>query len=154
MGEQESLLAKLSDLDEQRSKLAQEHGRQILHAARLRANARGVTAVDTRQRHGSLTESVLDVQSEARLYVLGQHPSSEKAGRSYLDLNGEKVVRTLQRPVLITTGAFHEPQCFMIAFDGSATGRKMVQTVANSPLLRGMACHVVMVADDTTMHRQ
>src|SRR5690606_32856713 len=30
-----------------------------------------------------------------------------------------------------------------------ATGRNMVQTVAQSPLLKGLSCHVVMVAETT-----
>jgi len=153
LGAQESLLAKLSDLDEQRSKLAQEHGRHILDAASQRARQAGLANVETRQRHGSLVETALDVQPEARLYILGQHPPVEGNARTYLDLNGEKVVRTLQRPVLVTAGSFHEPTSFMIAFDGSATGRKMVQTVAGSPLLKGMECHIVMVADDTLKHQ-
>ncbi|MGE4369144.1 MAG: universal stress protein [Burkholderiaceae bacterium] len=150
---QKQLLSKLADLDEQRSKLAQEHGRQILDAARRRATDAGLHSVETRQRHGSLVEAALDVQPEARLYVLGQHPPAGNQAKWYLDLSGEKVVRTLQRPVLITTAAFHTPGRFMIAFDGSATGRKMVQTVAGSPLLKGMECHIVMVADDTPKHQ-
>lgn len=146
---QETLLTKLADLDEQRSKLAQEHGRQILETAKLRAQAAGLETVETRQRHGSLIETAQDVQPEARLYVLGQHEQTANSSRSYFDHNAERVVRSLERPVLVSTGVFHQPEKFLIAFDGSATGRKMVETVAGSPLLKNLSCHIVMVGDDS-----
>jgi nucleotide-binding universal stress UspA family protein len=57
LGTQESLLAQLSALDEERSKIAAEHGRQLLEAARQRALAAGVGRVDVRQRHGTLIET-------------------------------------------------------------------------------------------------
>ncbi|MBC7204256.1 MAG: universal stress protein [Pusillimonas sp.] len=150
--EQESLLTKLVDLDEQRSKLAQEHGRQLLHAARIRAEAKGLESVDTLQRHGALLETAVDVQSGARLYILGQHLQKEETSKSYFDQNAEKIVRGIKRPVLVTTGGFKPPGQFLIAFDSSVTGRKMVQTVAASPLLKGLTCHIVMVGDATTKH--
>ncbi|AEC19655.1 hypothetical protein PT7_1115 [Pusillimonas sp. T7-7] len=151
---QETLLTQLADLDEQRSKLAQEHGRQILDTAKRRTQAAGFETVETRQRHGSLIEAAQDVQPEARLYVLGQHEQTANSSRSYFDHNAERVVRSLERPVLVSKGVFHQPDKFLIAFDGSATGHKMVQTVAASPLLKSLSCHIVMVGDDTPKQQQ
>ncbi|MGE4370253.1 MAG: hypothetical protein AB7E12_11290 [Burkholderiaceae bacterium] len=102
LGAQETLLEQLGSLDEQRSKLAQEHGRQLLQAAKVRAEQAGVTHADT-----------------------------------------------LQRPVMVVSGQFREPSRFVIAFDGSRTGKIMLQTVADSPLLKGLACHVLTVGDDS-----
>lgn len=149
----ESLLEQLSALDEERSKLAQEHGRQILQAARQRAETAGVSAVDTLQRHGALAETLLDLEPETRLVVMGQH---EQAGASrwYLDQNAERVVRSLQRPVMIVNGAYKAPERFVIAFDGSATATKMVQMVAASPLLKGLDCHVLVAGDPSTSVRE
>ncbi|MBC2769915.1 universal stress protein [Pusillimonas minor] len=142
----ESLLEQLSALDEERSKLAQEHGRQILQAARQRAESAGVSAVDTLQRHGALAETLLDLEPETRLVVMGQH---EHAGvsRWYLDQNAERVVRSLQRPVMVVNGAYKAPERFVIAFDASATATKMVQMVAGSPLLKGLDCHLLVAGD-------
>lgn len=149
----ESLLEQLSALDEERSKLAQEHGRQILQAARQRAEAGGVSAVDTVQRHGALAETLLDLEPETRLVVMGQH---EQAGASrwYLDQNAERVVRSLQRPVMVVNGAFKAPERFVIAFDGSDTAMKMVQMVAASPLLKGLDCHLLVVGDPSASVRE
>jgi nucleotide-binding universal stress UspA family protein len=145
---QESLLEQLSTLDEARSRLAQEQGRQILQAARQRAEKAGVVNVDTLQRHGVLAETLLDIQPETRLVVMGQHQHSD-LGRSswFFDENAERVVRSLQRPVMVVNGDYKAPERFVIAFDGSETGRKMVQMVAASPLLKGLECHVLSVSD-------
>lgn len=49
----------------------------------------------------------------------------------------------LHRPILVVTKKFTEPRRFLIAYDHSATIRKGVETIASSPLFRGMVCHVV-----------
>ena len=144
LGTQEALLKELGDLDEQRSVLARRHGQALLDAAVARARAAGTTEVSILQRHGGLVDAVLDVEPETRLFVLGQHHHAEPAGRLHLDHNLERVIRSVQRPVLVTSAAFTQPQRFVIAFDGSATGRKTVEVVAKSPLLRGLACDIVM----------
>src|SRR3990167_860413 len=73
LGAQEVLLQKLSDLDEQRGKLAQEAGRQMLQNAQERASAAGVAQVDGRMRHGELVDTLLELEPDARLFVLGEH---------------------------------------------------------------------------------
>jgi hypothetical protein len=143
LGAQESLLKELGDLDEKRSVLAQRHGRELLDGAVARVKAVGLSDVSGVQRHGGFLESLLDIEPQARLFVLGNHPHAEESAQWHLDHNIERFVRSVQRPVLVTSGTFTTPQQFVIAFDGSATGRKMVEMVAKSPLLRGMPCELV-----------
>lgn len=154
LGAQESLLEELSALDETRSKIAVEHGRQLLERVRRRATAGGVSKLDTRQRHGSLIETLLDLEPEARLIVLGQNHRIDSVGQIHLDHNVEQVVRTVRCPVLVAAKSFEEPEHFIIAFDGSSTARKMVQSVAQSPLLTGKPCSVVMAAADNSRNRE
>lgn len=147
LGAQESLLQELSDLDERRSIIAREHGRQLLEGAKQRAITAGAQQVSTRQRHGELVETLVEIETDTRLYVLGQHDHETKPKRFLLDHNLESAVRALHRPILVASSSFTKPQRFMIAFDGSATGRKTVEMVADSPLLRGLECHVVTVGN-------
>lgn len=148
LGAQETLLAELAALDEQRSTLAREHGRRLLEAVRERALAASAPDVDVRQRHGELVDTLLELQDDTRLFVLGQHDYETKPKRFLLDHNLEGAVRTLERPILVATAQFRSPGNFMIAFDGSATGRKMVEMVAASPILRGLDCSIVTVGGD------
>ena len=155
LGAQETLLEQLSELDEQRGKLAQEAGRQLLAVARERALTAGVTRLDARLRHGDLLDTVLEMEPDARLFVLGEHYHASEASKIHLDHHVERVIRAVTRPVLVATGEqFEAPKRFVIAFDGSPTARKTVETVARSPLLAGLPVLLAMAGGDTTASRQ
>ncbi|CDS54582.1 Universal stress protein UspA and related nucleotide-binding proteins [Polaromonas sp. CG9_12] len=150
LGAQDALLFELSALDAQRGKLAQEAGRQLLADARLRATAAGVVRLDVRLRHGELLDTVLEMEPDARLFVLGEHHHASGAVKIHLDHHVERVIRSVKRPVLVSTGAaFEEPKRFVIAFDGSPTSRTTVETVAHSPMLKGLPVIVAMAGEDT-----
>lgn len=155
LGAQESLLQELSALDAQRSQLAQEAGRQLLVSARARAAAAGVTQLDARLRHGELVDNLLEVEPDARLFVLGERYHARSNIKIHLDHHVERVIRTVKRPVLVAAvEQFVAPERVVLAFDGSATGEKMVQTVARSPMLAGLPVLLVMAGTDTTQARQ
>jgi nucleotide-binding universal stress UspA family protein len=155
LGAQESLLQELSALDEKRSKLATEGGRRLLAAARERAETAGVARHDARLRHGELVDGVLDAEADARLFVLGEHRRAEANGRIHLDHHVERVVRSVKRPVLVVTSeTFAAPTRFVIAFDGSPTARKTVETVARSPMLAGLPALLAMAGSDTPEARR
>ena len=63
----EHLLDELVELDARRNKLAQEDGKLMLEAAKSRARQHGASDITAFQRHGSLLESLLELQDEARL---------------------------------------------------------------------------------------
>jgi len=147
LGGQEALLAQLADLDEQRARLAQEHGRVLLEQTRVQlASATGVQA-QVRQRHGDLADTLLDIESGVRLFVLGKRGEHADFERGHLGGQLEHVLRAVHRPVLVASRAFKAPQRFLIAFDGGATTRRCVDMVCASPLLEGLACDLMMVGD-------
>ena len=155
LGAQEALLQELSELDAQRGKLAQEAGRQMMADARLRAAAAGVQQIEVRLRHGELLDTVLEMEPDARLFVLGEHYHASGASKIHLDHHVERVIRAVKPPVLVSTGqAFEVPQGFVIAFDGSPTARKTIDTVARSPLLKGLPVLVAMAGADTVVARR
>ena len=147
------LLHELAELDARRNKVAQEHGRLLVEAARNRAAELGVPAPQKRQRHGTLVEALGEMEDTLRLAVIGRRYVGEKGesgerGGAGLDQpvqnhRLERVIRAIHKPILATAAHYTEPRQFMIAFDGSPTGRKTVERVAASPLLAGLPCHVV-----------
>lgn len=155
LGAQESLLLELSELDVKRSKLAQEAARQMLDAARERAAALGVSQLEARLRHGEMVDSLLEVEAQARLFVLGEHYHASQATRIHLDHHVERVIRSVKRPVLVAAGErFEAPQRVVIAFDGSVTAHKVIETVAASPMLVGLPVLLVMAGSDKPAARQ
>lgn len=154
LGTQESLLDELSALDAQRSKIALQHGRLLLEAAKARVAEADSERVTIRQRHGALIETLTEIEPEAQLFVMAQHHHAGDLAKRHLDHNLERVVRSVHRPLLVAAPDFKVPQGCLVAFDGSPTGRTIVQVVATSPLLRGLATHVVTVRSDSTATRQ
>ena len=153
LGAREHLLEELASLDERRAKVAQEHGRLMLKAAKDRVMAAGISEPHCRQRNGTLVETVLELENDIRLLVIGKRGESAQQASEHLGSNLERVVRGLHRPILMVPESFSVPKRVMIAFDGSNTTRKGVELLARSPLFNGIDCHVVMVGADTGDHR-
>lgn len=151
LGSRETLLQELAELDEKRGKLAMEQGRLMLESAKQRALEDGVSEPITHQRHGSLIDSLLAIEQDSRLLVLGKHDEKLKP---HVGSRVESVVRSLHCPILVTTDTFSAPRKVMLAFDGSDTTRKGVEMVAGSPLFKGVPCHLIMVANDNVTNRE
>lgn len=153
LGSQELLLQQLAELDEKHSKLALQRGRSILDAAKARAEQSGVEAVDERLRHGQLIETLAELEDETRLLVLGKRGFSSAEAHGHMGLHVERVIRSIQKPVLLTQQRYKVPQRIMFAYDGSATALKGLQMLAASPLVQGLPVHLVMVGADVEAAR-
>ncbi|MDX1803424.1 MAG: universal stress protein [Alcanivorax sp.] len=143
----EHLLGELSELDAKRNRLALEQGKLMLEAAQERAIADGITAPQLRQRHGDLVDTLVDLEPESRLLVIGRHGEAHDGPAAQVGDNVERAIRSLHRPILVAVGEFRPPQTIMLAYDGSDTCRKGVKMLAESPLFRGLVCHVVSVGE-------
>lgn len=143
----EELLAKLATLDEQRGKLAQDHGRILLQELQAHLQEKCGVQAQTRQRHGSLVDSLLELEPQVRMFVIGKRGEHADFAKGHLGGNLERAMRTVHRPVLVASRAFRPIERFMIAYDGSPTTRKCVEMVCASPLLKGKSCTVVHVGE-------
>ncbi|MDP4548593.1 universal stress protein [Marinobacter sp. MDS2] len=149
LGSREQLLTELAELDRKRSKLALEHGHHMLDEAESRITASGTAEVVKRQRHGNLTDSLVALEHDTRLFVMGLHGESSSDSNLHVGSQLETVIRSVQRPILLVPDEFSEPKTAMLAFDGSATAFKGVEMLAASPVLKGIPLHLVMVGPDT-----
>jgi nucleotide-binding universal stress UspA family protein len=145
LGSQEHLLEELTALEQQRSKLLLHQGKLILDAAKQRVTQAGVANVVTNQRHGSLTESLIDLEDKINLLVLGVRGQAHENRDGQLGAQLESVIRSLHRPILVVNGPFITPQQIMLAYDGSEAAEKAVDMVASNPLYKGLTCHLVCV---------
>lgn len=150
LGGQEELLAKLTALDEQRGKLAQEHSRILLTELQGFLSQRCGVQAQVRQRHGELVDALLESESDVRLFVLGKRGEHADFAKGHLGSNLERVMRSVHRPVLVAARGFKPINRFMIAYDGSATTRKCVEMVCASPLLKGLQCALLHVGEPST----
>jgi nucleotide-binding universal stress UspA family protein len=146
---QDNLLAELATLDEKRSKLAQQRGRVMLDHVAKHAKAQGILNTECRLRHGALIDSLTELESDVRLFVLGKR--GEHANFATMHLGGEleRAARALHRPLLVASRQFRPIERILFAFDGGDTTRKGIEKIAASPLLTGLPCHLVMAGNDT-----
>lgn len=150
LGSREHLLEELADLDQQRSKLALEQGHHLLEQAEQRVAESDLTGVIRRQRHGDLTDSLLAVEDQTRLLVMGLHGESSSDRDLHIGSQLETVIRSLHRPILLVPDEFTRPRSAMLAFDGSNTAFRSVELLAGSPVIKGMPLHIVMVGPETS----
>ena len=122
----------------------------MLDEAQKRVSGAGITDVVQRQRHGDLTESVLALENQTRLLVMGLHGESSSERDTHIGSQLETVIRSMHRPILLVPDEYTQPRSAMLAFDGSATAFKGVELLAGSPVLKGMPLHLVMVGPDTS----
>ncbi|EMP57416.1 UspA domain-containing protein [Marinobacter santoriniensis NKSG1] len=149
LGSREQLLDELAELDRRRAKLALEHGHHMLDDAERRVKEAGVDDVIQRQRHDTLTESLLALENQTRLLVMGLHGESSSDRDVHIGSQLETVIRSVHRPILLVPDEYTAPKSAMLAFDGSPTAFRGVELLAGSPVLKGMPLHLVMVGPDT-----
>jgi nucleotide-binding universal stress UspA family protein len=150
----ETLMARLSELDEQRNRLAQDGGWHLLAGAVKFLREHGVTDVSQRLVHGALAHHIRDYDRTARVIVVGKQGESNDRRNDHLGINLERIIRASTRPVLVTSGPRKPVERFVIAFDGGPTTGKAIDMLANTPLLSDDEAHLLMVGDDSARHQQ
>ncbi|MFZ2452350.1 MAG: universal stress protein [Methylovulum miyakonense] len=148
LGSQEHLLEELTAVEQQRSKLRLQQGKQILQAAKERVVQAGIAEPITNQRHGSLVESLIELESDIRVLVIGIRGKVHENQPDKIGAKLESIIRSLHKPILVVNAEFKVPEHIMIAYDGGQAAEKALDMVANSPLYRGLTCHLVCVSKD------
>jgi nucleotide-binding universal stress UspA family protein len=148
LGVKTELLEELTKIDEAQSRLAVERGRALLEASAERLRAAGQGAVTTTHRHGGIVETILEREADARLVVIGKRGASSEFAREHLGSKVERVVRASKRPVLIAPRETVDIKEAMLAYDGSASARRVLDFVGCSRLFEGLRLTVVTVGED------
>ncbi|MCZ2720421.1 universal stress protein [Marinomonas sp. 15G1-11] len=144
-GTRTALLSEMAALDEQRSKLALEVGKEMLAHSYSLASEKGCDSIEKVQRHGDISEAIVDLESDARLVVIGRSGSKLGIGFKVLGSHIEQIIRQVHTPVLIANEGFTEPKSFMLAYDGRENADKAVKRIIEGGLLHNLTCHLVTV---------
>ncbi|KRG68425.1 universal stress protein [Pseudoxanthomonas dokdonensis] len=154
LGVHEELLDKLVRLDEQRAELVQQQGQQTLSQLQQQLQSKGVQDCQIHQRNGLLVDVLLQHQDRIRLLVIGKRGEHADFAQGHLGSNLERVVRALERPVLVASRQWKPVNRFLVAFDGSPASRKAVEMICASPLLKNLECQLLMVGDTRRSHKE
>jgi nucleotide-binding universal stress UspA family protein len=151
LGARTALLSELARLDEERARVAHEHGRAILDDAEALVRERGVAAVSSRLRHGEVVEAVTGI--EAELIVVGKRGEAADFETLHLGSNLERLARSVSRPLLVAARSFRPVEKVVVAFDGGPSVVKAVDYIARSPLFSGLHIHLLMAGDPSTAQK-
>lgn len=145
LGARSKLMSEIATLDQLRAKVSLQLGKELLETAKSNAQEAGCAQVDTLQRHGEFIDTLLALESSARLVIISHSGSRSDKKVNLLGSHIENLLRRIHTPVLITPHDFIAPKSFMLAFDGRASTEQALQRILSSDLLRGLDCHLVTV---------
>jgi nucleotide-binding universal stress UspA family protein len=137
------LTEELAKLEEAQGRVQRLKGKAILDDAKHQLTAAGLTDIVTTQRHGTLVETLEELERRCDLVAIGKRGTRADLAKDHLGANLERVVRTAVRPVLVTPPQFQPIEKFLIAYDGGPSVTKAIEFLLASPLLKGLGCHLL-----------
>lgn len=146
LGSQEELLNDLTVAEQNHRQLLLQKGQLMLKAAKDHVVAQGSFGPEVVLQHGSLIESLIDMEDEIRILVIGIRGE----GHEHTEGNStklESVIRALHKPILVVNKHFTEPKKIMLAYDGSPACKKALDLVSTKALFKGVECHIVHVGE-------
>ncbi len=148
LGSSEELLNELTEIEQTRSRLLIKQGQLMLNAAKQRVEKSGIESVAIRQRHGALSDSLIELEDQIGILVVGIRGEEHEKVDAGIGTQLETVIRSLHKPILVVNRAYSEPKKVMLAYDGSEACKKALAMIASSPLLKNIPCHIVHVGDN------
>lgn len=148
LGTSEELLNELAEVEKNHSRLQIKRGELMLSATKERIMATGLELVDVRQRHGSLSESLIELEEHIKFLVIGIRGEEHEDSEGGIGRQLETVIRALHKPILVVNKEFKTPQTIMFACDGSDVCKNALRMIASNSLFSDLHCHVVHVGED------
>jgi nucleotide-binding universal stress UspA family protein len=149
MASKPGLLDEILSLKVAEGTLAGRQGELLLQAAIDQLRSLGITQVETTQREGGIVETITEREVFSDIVIIGKRGAQANFAKGHLGSKVERVVRQSQKPVLVATRIFKEPQRVAIAFDGGPSSRKALEYVSTSPLFGGLDIDIVLVGGYT-----
>lgn len=142
----EHLLEELSDEERIESKQLIADGKTIINNARDKATQAGIKDIIAKQRHGSLPEALVDLESELSMVVLGAKGEDHQGEKQGLGAQLEAAIRAIHTPVFIVKDEFVTPKKMMFAYNGSPTSKTALQLIAQGYFCnQALELHIVTV---------
>lgn len=153
LGARTALLTKLSTLDEQRAKLAQEKGHAILEDAKAILEQDGVSTVNLHLRKGDLLDAMREFEDNLRAITIGKRGEGAGFASGHLGSNLERILRVSNVPVLVASREYRPISKVLVGYDGSASAKVAIRRMSASPVFENLEICVFTAARDS-VHAQ
>ncbi|MEJ5168066.1 MAG: universal stress protein, partial [Arcobacteraceae bacterium] len=109
--------------------------------------------VITSQRHGKLYDNLVELQAKVRLLIIGLR-GKDSQGNNIVGEQIEEILRNIEVPTLLVNQEFRPINKLMMAYDGSTSSIKALQSIVKSPLFKqDVRRYIVNVCNDERKSR-
>jgi len=146
----EHLLNELTDEERLESKRLIAEGKTLLNTAVERAQQAGLSNIIAKQRHGSLSDVLQDLDGEIEIAVLGVKGEEHNGDKKGLGSQLEQAIRAMSKSVLIVKKPFEMPRNLMLAYNGSPTSKKAIEIIKKNMFsTQSFNIHIVSVQNNS-----
>ncbi|WP_159783623.1 universal stress protein [Sodalinema gerasimenkoae] len=146
IGSSQDLLKKLVDLEHEKAKINNQRAKFILEKAKTILGNSGLQTINLIHKTGFLVDCFHEFEQNADLVVLGKRGEAAEFASGHLGANLERIVRSSQKPCFVTSRTYHDIERVLVAYDGSKTGKKMLNFLIASPIFKDLEIHIVTIA--------
>lgn len=146
MGTSEKLLNELVNLEHEKAKLNNQRAKLILQNAADVLKSEGIEDFNLTNKTGFLVDCFYEFEENSDLIVLGKRGEAAEFATGHLGANVDRIVRSSRKPCLVTPREFKPIQRVLFAYDGSATGKKILQFLLDYPCWQSLEIHLLTVA--------
>lgn len=155
LGASEQLLNELVNLEHERAKLNNQRARLILKNADQVLKAEGLSEVELLNPTGFLVDCFHDFEADADMVVLGKRGEAAEFASGHLGANIDRIVRSSSKPCLVTPQTFSPIERLLVAYDGSPTGKRVLNFLADSASgFKDIEIHLLTVAKPDSARSQ
>ncbi|MEM8868987.1 MAG: universal stress protein [Pseudomonadota bacterium] len=149
LGARTALLEELAELDGARARVAQALGREILADAEALVRAGGVTDVSTKLRMGYFVDTLMELEDQADLILMGKRGETSDDTARDLGSNFERAVRSVHGTVFVAARKYRPIKRVLVAYDGGQGVSLALDDIVQNPLFEGLPHHLIHVGEES-----
>ncbi|UNU27442.1 universal stress protein [Microcoleus vaginatus HSN003] len=153
LGASEKLLNELVSLEHEKAKLNNQKARLILQKAAETLKNEGIEDFKLSSKAGFLVDSFHEFENNSDLIVLGKRGEAADFASGHLGANVDRIVRSSHKPCLVTPREFKAIERILVAYDGSLTGKKILQFLVENPFFKSLELHLLKVTKNDSYQR-
>jgi nucleotide-binding universal stress UspA family protein len=142
----QELLNELVELEAARAKINHQRAKIILQEAQQFFSDRHISNVKLTHKTGFLVDLFHKLEADKDLIILGKRGENASFATEHLGANLERIVRSSQKPCLVTPREFKPIHRLLLAYDGGKSCQKAVDYLAKMPVFSDLELHIICVA--------
>jgi nucleotide-binding universal stress UspA family protein len=150
LGASEQLLIELVNLEHEKARLNNQRAKLILNNAAETLKAQAIEEFDLTHKTGFLVDCFHEFEENSDLIILGKRGEAAEFASGHLGANLDRIVRSSRKPCLVTPLGFQPIERILIAYDGSVSGKKILQFLVDSPALQSLEIHLLTIAKSSS----